>query len=143
MLAIYPLGRMLFGAAGGLSAMLFMAVSRWHLSMSRFGWNETAVPLFQILATWFILRGLRERRASDFIAGGLMSGLMMYIYLSSRLAIATLALFVLYWVLSDPDGPGKSLTNLAGILLFGFAALAAFAPLAVTYAADPFALITG
>ena len=44
-LAVYLLGRMMFGPLGGSGAMLLMAVSRWHLSMSRFGWNETAVPL--------------------------------------------------------------------------------------------------
>lgn len=138
-LAMYPLGRKMFGPLAGLAAMLFTAVSRWHLSMSRFGWNETAVPLFQILATFFLLRGLRERRFRDFAIGGVISGLMVYTYLSSRLALATLGLFLVYWVLADPDGPRKSLKrSLPGILLFGLALLVALAPLAVTYLTDPF-----
>lgn len=138
-LAIYPLGRMMFGPVGGLSAMLFLAVSRWHLSMSRFGWNETAVPLFQILATYFLLRGLRERRARDFALGGVITGLMLYIYLSSRLAVATLGLFVVYWILADPEGPRASLKrSLPGLAMFGVATIITFAPLAVTHITDPF-----
>lgn len=138
-LAVYPLGRMMFGSLAGLAAMMFTAVSRWHLSMSRFGWNETAVPLFQILATYFLLRGLRERRPRDFAIGGMISGLMLYVYLSSRLALATIGLFLIYWILADPEGPRKSLRrNLPGILLFSFALLIAVAPLAVTYITNPF-----
>ncbi|HEX5840199.1 MAG TPA: glycosyltransferase family 39 protein, partial [Anaerolineales bacterium] len=80
--AIYFLGRLMFGPAVGLGAMLLMAVSRWHLSMSRWGWNETAPPLFQILATFFLIRGLRDRRAFDYALGGLLMGLSIYTYLS-------------------------------------------------------------
>jgi len=138
-LAVFPLGRLMFGPLGGLAAMLFTAVSRWHLSMSRFGWNETAVPLLQILATYFLLRGLRERRFRDYAIAGVISGLMVYTYLSSRLALATLGLFLVYWVLVDPDGVRASLKrHLPGIILFGFAFAVAFAPLAVTYITNPF-----
>ncbi|MDD5370737.1 MAG: PA14 domain-containing protein [Anaerolineaceae bacterium] len=137
--AIYPLGRMMFGPIGGLSAMLLLAVSRWHLSMSRWGWNETAVPLFQILAIYFLLRGLRERRPRDFVVGGIISGLMMYTYLSSRLAIATIALFIVYWIIFDPAGPVECLKrNRLGLALFAIAGIIAFAPLAVTHITDPF-----
>jgi hypothetical protein len=137
--AIYPLGRMMFGPIGGLSTMLFLAVSRWHLSMSRWGWNELVVPLFQILAIYFLLRGLRERRPRDFVIGGVISGLMMYTYLSSRLAIATIALFIVYWIIFDPAGPIESLKrNRLGLSLFVIAGIIAFAPLAVTHITDPF-----
>jgi hypothetical protein len=138
-IAIYPLGREMFGQIGGLSAMLLLAVSRWHLSMSRWGWNEVAVPLFQILAIFFLIRGLRKRSLIDFMVGGLISGLMLYIYLSSRLAIATIGVFIIYWILTDPSGVKQSYKrNRAGIALFAFAGIVAFAPLAVTHITDPF-----
>jgi len=138
-LAIYPLGRLLFGQVGGLSAMLLMAVSRWHLSMSRWGWNETAPPLFQILATFFLIRGLRERRALDFGLAGLISGLMMYTYLSSRLALATLGVFALYWLLMDPQGPIAGFRrHWRGLALFVLAWAVAVGPIAVTHITDPF-----
>jgi hypothetical protein len=138
-LAIYPLGRLMFGPLGGLSAMAFLAASRWHMTMSRWGWNETAPPLFQILATFFLLRGLRDRRAADFVFGGLVSGLMMYTYLSSRLALATLGIFAVYFLLIAPDGPWRAWRrHWRGLMLFLAGWFVAVAPIAVTHLTDPF-----
>jgi len=138
-LAIYPLGRLMFGPVGGLSAMAFLGFSRWHMSMSRWGWNEVAPPLFQVLATFFLLRGMRDRRSSDFVAGGLISGLMMYTYLSSRLALATLGVFAVYALLVDREGPLAAWRrHWRGLLLFLLAWAIAVGPIAVTHITEPF-----
>ena len=138
-LAIYPLARLMFGQVGGLSTMAFLAFNRWHMSMSRWGWNEVVPPLFQILATFFLLRGLRDRRSSDFALGGLISGLMMYTYLSSRLALATLGLSAVYCLAVARDGPFAAWRrHWRGLLLFLFGWAVAVAPIAVTHITDPF-----
>ncbi len=138
-LAVYPLGRQLFGPVTAIASMLFMAVSRWHLTMSRWGWNEVAPPVFQLMATFFLLRGLRERRALDFATGGLLAGLMVYTYLSSRLALMTLGAFAAYWLLADPSGPLRSWRrHWQGLLLYLLAVVVAVAPIAVTYITNPF-----
>lgn len=138
-LALYPLGRLMFGQIGGLSAMAFLAVNRWHMSMSRWGWAEVAPPLFQILATFFLLRGLRDRRASDFALGGVISGLMMYTYLASRLALATLGVFALYYLIVSPGGPlAVWRRHWRGFVLFLVGWIVAVAPIAVTHIRDPF-----
>lgn len=139
-LAVYPLGRLLFGPTAAIAAMLFMAVSRWHLTMSRWGWAEVAPLPFQVLATFFLVRGLRNRSALDFAAGGLLAGFMLYTYLSSRLALAALAFFGIYWLAVDPDGPLRSWRrHWKGFALFALACVVAAAPLAVTYLTHPFA----
>lgn len=138
-LAIYPLGRLMFGPAAGLAAMAFLATSRWHMTMSRWGWAEVAPPLFQLLATFFLLRGLRDRRRSDFAIGGLVSGLMMYTYLSSRLALATAGLFALCFLLTARGGPLAAWRrHWRGLVLFLLAWVVAVAPIAVTHLKDPF-----
>ena len=138
-LAIYPLGRLLFGPLGGLCAMAFLATSRWHMSMSRWGWAEVAPPLFQVLATFLLLRGLRDRRSSDFALGGTVAGLMMYTYLSSRLALATLGLFAALYLVLDDGGPVASWRrHWRGLVLFLAAWTVAAAPIAVTHLKDPF-----
>ncbi len=138
-LAVYPLGRQLFGPPTAIAAMLFMAVSRWHLTMSRWGWAEVAPLPFQVMATFLLVRGLRERRALDFAAGGLLAGLMVYTYLSSRLALITLAVFGMYWLLADPSGPIRSCRrHWQGFVLYLLSALLAVAPIAVTYMTNPF-----
>ncbi len=136
--AIYPLGRLLFGPLGGISAMAFLATFRWHLTMSRWGWYETTTPLFEILAVYFLIRGLTRRKPLDFALGGVISGLMMYTYISSRLVLMFLAVFAIYWMLVDKRGVWKSLaTHFPGLLIFLIAALIPFAPLAVSYVKDP------
>lgn len=137
--AVYLLGRLMFGPLVGLSAMTLMAVSRWHLSMSRWGWNETAPPLFQIVATFFLIRGLRDRRALDYALSGLLTGLSIYTYLSARLAAATLLLYILYWLVSDPSGLRSAVRRCwLGLVIFVAAATVTVAPIAVTYMTDSF-----
>ncbi|HQT93254.1 MAG: hypothetical protein B7Z68_02900 [Acidobacteria bacterium 21-70-11] len=138
-LAMYPLGRLLFGRLGGLGAMAFLAFSRWHMTMSRWGWNEVTPPLFQVVATFLLLRGLRDRRSSDFVLGGLVSGLMMYTYLSSRLALATLGIFAIYYLVVAPGGPIETWRRQwRGLVLFLLAWMIAVAPIAVTHITEPF-----
>lgn len=140
--ALYLLARYLFGVPGGLASLFFLAVSRWHMTMSRWGWNELMPPLFQVLGTWLLIRGLRERRARDYAWGGLITGLTLYTYLSSRLAIATIGLLALYWLGTDPQGPWASWKrHWRGLVLFGMAALVAAAPIGVTYITDPFTFV--
>ncbi|RME65594.1 MAG: hypothetical protein D6790_01605, partial [Caldilineae bacterium] len=140
--AVFLLARELFGPTVGLTAMFLLAVNRWHMTMSRWAWNETAPPLFLTLSAYFLLRGLRTRRALDYAVGGLLGGAMLYTYLSSRLAAATLALFLLVWVLADPDGPVQGWRRTwRGGLLYALAALIVAAPLLVTYASDSFAFL--
>jgi hypothetical protein len=140
--AVYLLGRYLFGPMAGLAAMFLLAISRWHLTLSRWGWNELMPPLFQIVGTYFLIRGLRERRALDFALGGLISGLSIYTYLSSRLVLVTLALFALYWLAMDADGPVMALKRHAsGLFFFGIAALVAMTPIGITYVTHPFLFV--
>jgi hypothetical protein len=109
------------------------------MTMSRWGWNEVVPPLFQVVATFFLLRGLRDRRSSDFAIGGLISGLMMYTYLSSRLALATLGLFAVYFLLVAEGGPLVAWRrHWRGLALFLFAWVVAVAPIAVTHITEPF-----
>lgn len=137
--ALFILTKLIFGPIPGLIAMLLMAVSRWHLTMSRWGWNETAPPLFQILALFFLIRGLRDRRALDYSLSGLISGLMVYTYLSSRLALFTIFLFIVYWFFTNPIGWRGSLKkSWSGIFLFSLALMIAIGPILVTYVTDPF-----
>ena len=82
-LALFFLARELWGSLPALCAMLLMAVSCWHLTMSRWGWVEVTAPLLQILAVWFLLRALRLRRTLDYALSGFLTGLAMYTYLSA------------------------------------------------------------
>jgi len=133
-IAVFFLGRLLFGPTAGLSTMLFMAVSRWHLTLSRWGWNELMPPLFLILALYFLIRGIKSRNVVEFVLGGILCGLMAYTYLAAWLAIAIILIYCIYWLFANPDGFKKNLhANWMGLVLFWLAAIIVVAPLMVTY----------
>ena len=133
-IAIFFLGRLLFGPTAGLSTMLFMAVNRWHLTLSRWGWVELMPPLFLILALYFLIRGFKSRKAIEFVLGGILCGLMVYTYLAARLAVAIILIYCLYWLFANPGGIKKNLqANWTGLALFWLAAIIVVAPLLVTY----------
>jgi hypothetical protein len=133
--ALYPLARLLFGIPTAFVATFLLAVSRWHITMSRWGWNEVAPLLFMILALYFLLRATRDRRASDFALGGLFLGLGHYTYLASRLVVLAVALYLLYRLLFER---GFARRTWRGLAIFLVVYLATFGPLLVTYARNPF-----
>jgi hypothetical protein len=133
--ALYPLARLMFGIPTAFAATFLLAVSRWHITMSRWGWNEVAPLLFMILALYFVLRAVRDRRASDYALGGLFLGLGHYTYLASRLVLLAVALYLLYRLLFERGFARRTWRGLA-ILLVVY--LATFGPLLVTYARNPF-----
>jgi len=134
-LAIYPLARHLFGVPTALASTFLLSVNRWHVNMSRWGWNEVAPPLFQIGAAYFLIRGAKRKHLGDFALGGLLLGLGMYTYLASRLAVVGLAAYVLYRIAVDRGFLKKAWSGLA---VFSIVYLMTFAPLASTYLRDPF-----
>ncbi|MEI2689010.1 MAG: glycosyltransferase family 39 protein [Anaerolineae bacterium] len=133
--ALYPLARLMFGIPPAFVATFLLAVSRWHITMSRWGWNEVAPLLFMILALYFLLRATRDRRASDFALGGLFLGLGHYTYLASRLVVLAVALYLLYRLLFER---GFARRAWRGLAIFLVVYLATFGPLLVTYARNPF-----
>lgn len=139
--AIYFWGRLVLGPSAGLIAMFFMAVSRWHLSISRWGLSETMLPLFLIIALFFLIRGLRERRAFDYAFSGLVTGLSLYASFHAKLVADILFLYIILWILSDPSGVRTSLKrSWLGFVLFILAIGITLAPLAVTFVKDPGAI---
>lgn len=133
--AMYPLARLMFGAPTAFAATFILATSRWHVTMSRWGWNEVAPLLFMILALYFVQRAARDRRASDFALGGLFLGLGHYTYLASRLVVLTVVLYLAYRLIFER---GFLRRHWRGLLLFVLLYLVAFAPLLVTYTQNPF-----
>ncbi|HNS03300.1 MAG TPA: PA14 domain-containing protein [Anaerolineae bacterium] len=133
--ALYPLARLMFGIPTAFAATFLLAISRWHITMSRWGWNEVAPLLFMILAVYFVQRATRDRRASDFALGGLFLGLGHYTYLASRLMTLTVVLYLLYRLLFER---GFARRAWRGLAIFLVVYLATFGPLLVTYVRNPF-----
>ncbi len=133
--ALYLLGRFLFGPQVALAALAFLAFNRWHMTMSRWGWNELAPPLFHLLTLYWLLRGIQSRRLGDMVLAGVVMGLGMYTYLASRLVVLAVLVYLLYRGLVER---GFWQQTWRGIGAFLLAYLLTFAPLGVTYLKQPF-----
>ncbi len=133
--AVYPLARLLFGVPTAFAATFILATNRWHMTMSRWGWNEVAPLLFMVGAVYFLVRGTRDRRASDFALAGLLLGLGHYTYLASRLIVLAVVLYLLYRILCERRFLRR---HWRGLVLFVLLYLAAFGPLLNTYVQNPF-----
>ncbi len=121
------LGRALLPRGGGTLAGLALAGMRWHLILSRWGWNAIVLVPVLDLAALLLLRARRRRSLAAAAAAGLVAGIGAHIYLAAWVALAALAAW-LAW-------PGASLTRrwrlgAAGVFVVMF--LLAASPLFLT-----------
>jgi len=84
-------GRRLFHARAGLVLAFLIAVSPWHVAVSRFNDAEHVLATFQALfALWAVLRADQERTASAFAVAGLACALSWYVYATNQALLLVL-----------------------------------------------------
>lgn len=138
-LATYFLGRELLGPRGALAAAFIMAISRWHITFSRYIFTAGMVTLAMALSMWLLVRALRTRRPLDFIWAGIACGLGLTAYLPIRFVLpAVVGAYLAFRLIAD-----RSLLRVHGhgLLLFAIAFLIAVMPLAVYFQKYPAMLL--
>jgi sugar lactone lactonase YvrE/4-amino-4-deoxy-L-arabinose transferase-like glycosyltransferase len=132
-LAFYFLFRQLFGPGLGLVGAYLIATSRWHINFSRVVFDAVLLPLLASLSFYFLFKGLRSRRRTDFLWGGLALGLGLHTYVPFRLIPFVIALFLLYKVLTGlyRNGGKRGFLRRSGlgVAIFVLASFMVFAPL--------------
>jgi 4-amino-4-deoxy-L-arabinose transferase-like glycosyltransferase len=115
-------------AAGGL------AFSHFHIHFSRLGTHQIADGLLITSALYFLLRGLRSRRALDFVLAGAVTGLGWYAYFGARLIGIIIAVYLAWRMVAER----RFLARYGGLLVvLSVAALLVVAPLFFHYADYP------
>jgi 4-amino-4-deoxy-L-arabinose transferase-like glycosyltransferase len=124
-----------------------LAVSFWHLGLSRGGYRGILLPLFAILTFYAFWRGWREGSLKWMIIAGLALGLSQYTYLAARGLPLIFGFFGLGWTLlawrrRKADlyqvEPAASLRNLwLTLLLMTLISMLVFAPLAWIFYQNP------
>jgi 4-amino-4-deoxy-L-arabinose transferase-like glycosyltransferase len=128
-LGVFLLGRELFDRDTGLLAMAFLAISPWHVQVSRLAFRAGLTPVCVTFGLWLLLRALR--RGGSLVPTGLVLGLALHTYLNAR---AFLPLLLVGITLSC----GAALRPRPRRTLGGLVALAAMAaPLALWAVAHP------
>lgn len=136
------------GNLTGLIMAALLAVSYWHIMLSRLGLRIVLTPMIVSLTMIYFVRALRHNRRIDYVKTGLALGVGLYMYQAVRM-VPLLLIVGLILVLVVPVGAGilrRRTLNLGSPLrilialylrrqyLFSFAALvivaaAVFAPL--------------
>lgn len=114
-LFIFFLGRKLGSAKIGIFAAFFLAISPWHIQMSRWGSEYNYFPLFFVLGLWIFLVALDKPKYLLF--SYLLFGFGLYTYYPAWLIIPLFVVFLSgYWLISKRLSAIKYL--LLGFLVF-------------------------
>jgi hypothetical protein len=130
-------------------AAVVMAVSYWHLGLSRMGLRVVMLPFVSALAIGFFWRAWTRGRYRDYIWSGVCFGIALYTYLAARLLPFVPLGFVMVEALLDAwRARRKSLADrqillqvwkrhLVGLGLFAAVFLVLLVPLAIATWRDP------
>ncbi len=117
----------------GVSAAGLLAISSWHLMLSRLGLRIVLTPLVTALVIGFLARALRHDRTGDYLALGAALGAGTYFYQAARMLPLVVAVGVGLALLLDVRRRRDALTALGDAL--GVAVLVGVPMAALWYAA--------
>lgn len=129
----FLLGKKLFGSQVGILAASGMAVSYWPVETSRLGFRAIALPTFELFAFYFLWRALKGSSLRDYAIGGVLLGLALYTYPSSRVLpviAGVMVVAVLVW-------RRWRLGSVKGLSIYVSASLVAFVPLGFYFLSNP------
>ena len=131
---VYRLGRALGRERAGLLGAGLLAVSFWHVLLSRSGFRAVLLPCLLVHAIALFAEGLRGRGAWRLLLGGALFGLGVHVYPSIRFAPFFLPA---YWLLQARGAGVGWRPPLRKLALFAAAALAVAAPMLLHYVHHP------
>jgi len=141
-LTTYLLVRELFRPDGerrsqqiALLTALFLAISYWHVTLSRLSFRANALPPLEALSFLFLWCGMRNQRPWCYVVSGLFLGLTLYAYIAARFVPLFLLLFSLV-LLFTRIGRGVAFSWRSFLLLF-LTALFVFTPLGLHFLFTP------
>jgi hypothetical protein len=93
---LFLLARRMLPAWPAALAGALLAVSHWHVTLSRWGFDEVLLTALAVAAVALLYEGLEHGRAGAVLLAGVIVGLAQYTYVAARLvAVASLAVLVL------------------------------------------------
>ena len=131
---VYRLGKALGQERTGLLGAALLAVSFWHVLLSRSGFRAVLLPCLLVHAAAFLVEGLHGKGTWRLLLGGALFGMGIHVYPAFRFAPLLLPAYLLVERSKTRQGGAPMLRNL---LLFGGVALAVAAPMLLHYAHHP------
>ena len=120
-----------------------LAISFWHIAMTRNAHRDTLVPLVEACGYYFLWRAFRTHDWKWFAASGAILGLAVYTYSPGRFVGVFVAVFVLveFFIprLTDKNTGSAVLrpSSLVGLAIAGVVAIIVMLPLGIYFAQNP------
>lgn len=131
---VYRLGRAFERPRAGLYGAGLLAVSFWHVLLSRSGFRAILLPLLLVFSLALLVEGLRLGRKARLAAAGILFGLGVHVYPSVRFA----PLFVAVFLMAELGLRGAAWRRAArNLLLFAGTAFLVALPMLFDYARHP------
>lgn len=137
----FLLGNEMYGRRVGLLAAFFLAVSHWHVAITRVGLRFPFTAAFTVPALYFLVRALKRNRRNDWLAAGLVLGVGLHTYTAMRIVPLLFVLLLAVRIIMDVtggrratsgprfEGTGLSASFWLNAVLGGLMAILAFLPL--------------
>lgn len=133
-LPFYGLVRGVWGRVAAIAGASVMAFSAVNVHYSRMALSNITTPFFWTVCFFFLMRGLRSRKPSDWALAGLTAGISEHFYYGTRLLPFILMTFVVYLLIVHWTEARRYFTQL-GWLVLGY--LIGFGPLLTYFVAHP------
>ena len=133
---LYRLGKELGNRWVGLLAVLLMGIAYWPNVITRIGLRFTLYPLFVAPMLFYLLRGLRRMKPSDFILAGAALGLGLQGYSPYRIVPFLVGIIIIVYLLHNRDKTVR-MNAIWGFLLVALFSLVLFLPLARYWTENP------
>lgn len=121
--AAYDLGRTLWRKRAGLLLLATLAVTFWHVHLSRMGFRAVLLPLFTALALSQTAKALRYRRDIHWIAAGIIYGASWYTYMAARFTPLAILVMLVYGLIYHRERLLSHRRGLAFAIVTGFVVL--------------------
>ena len=126
--AVYLLGRSMFGNRAGLLAAIFLVGFHYHLHFSRIGLNNVWDGLWYTITLGLLWHAWANERRSSYLLAGVTLGIAQYFYTSARMLFPLIIIWLALVGWLDQPRLRRSLPHL---LLMGLATLAVLFPIAL------------
>ncbi|MEW6336677.1 MAG: glycosyltransferase family 39 protein [Acidobacteriota bacterium] len=130
--ALFLFARRVVPRVGAFAAAALLAVSPWHVTVSRWGWDQVLVTTLAIAAFAFLHDGMERDSSRASYVAGIVVGAAQFAYLAARLLALGAAFALAVRLLARRERPPRS-----AALLFAAGLLQASLPLVVLSLQEP------
>jgi len=124
------------GTSIALLSSFFLAVSFWYINFSRIAFRGILVPFILVFGFYFLFKGFRTQKISNFIVAGIFFGLGFYTYISYRFIVLLLLIVLIsFWFIYRKQNLQKKF--LLSVFCFLFSILLTALPIGIYFIQNP------